>query len=52
MEYGYEGTAAGDRNVGVKRQAIQSGAETAILLIRVEDMMVTQTRGPGGMPGM
>ncbi len=35
----------------VKRQAIQSGAETAILLIRVDDMMVTQTRAPG-MPGM
>ena len=35
----------------VKRQAIQSGAETAILLIRVDDMMVTQTKAPG-MPGM
>ena len=35
----------------VKRQAIQSAAETAVLLIRVDDMMVTQTKAPG-MPGM
>jgi len=35
----------------VKRQAIQSAAETAILLIRVDDMMVTQSRSPMGMPG-
>ena len=34
----------------VKRQAIQSAAETAVLLIRVDDMMVTQSRAPG-MPG-
>jgi thermosome len=34
----------------VKRQAIQSAAETAVLLIRVDDMMITQTKAPG-MPG-
>ncbi len=33
----------------VKTQAIKSGAETASLLIRVDDMMITQT---GGAPGM
>jgi thermosome len=31
----------------VKRQAIQSAAETAALLIRVDDMMVTQSHAPG-----
>ena len=31
----------------VKRQAIQSAAETAALLIRVDDMMVTQSHSPG-----
>lgn len=36
----------------VKRQAIQSAAETAILLIRVDDMMVTQTKAPGMPDGM
>jgi len=30
----------------VKRQAIQSAAETAILLIRVDDMMITQSKPP------
>lgn len=34
----------------VKRQAIQSAAETAVLLIRVDDMMITQSRPPAGMP--
>ncbi|MDN7024700.1 thermosome subunit [Methanoculleus sp. FWC-SCC1] len=33
----------------VKTQAIKSGAETASLLIRVDDMMITQS---GGAPGM
>jgi len=31
----------------VKKQAIQSAAETASLLIRVDDMMITQNRAPG-----
>jgi archaeal chaperonin len=31
----------------VKTQAIKSGTETAMLLIRVDDMMVTQTGGKG-----
>ncbi|MCP1661396.1 MAG: thermosome subunit [Methanocalculus sp. MSAO_Arc1] len=31
----------------VKRQAIQSASEIASLLIRVDDMMVTQSHGPG-----
>jgi len=34
-----------------KRQAIQSATEAAIMLIRVDDMMVTREGGaPGGMP--
>jgi thermosome len=32
-----------------KRQSIQSASETAVMLIRVDDMMITQSR-PGGMP--
>jgi thermosome len=35
-----------------KRQSIQSASETAIMLIRVDDMMITQPGGRGGMPGM
>ncbi|MDD1718820.1 MAG: thermosome subunit, partial [Methanoregulaceae archaeon] len=35
-----------------KRQAIQSSAESAIMLIRVDDMMVTQNKPPAGMPQM
>ena len=31
----------------VKKQAIQSAAETASMLIRVDDMMITQNRAPG-----
>ena len=34
-----------------KRQSIQSASETAIMLIRVDDMMITQSKG-GQMPGM
>jgi chaperonin GroEL (HSP60 family) len=36
-----------------KRQSIQSASETAVMLIRVDDMMVTQTKAPGsgGAPG-
>jgi thermosome len=30
-----------------KRQSIQSASETAIMLIRVDDMMITQTNKPG-----
>lgn len=33
-----------------KRQSIQSASETAIMLIRVDDMMITQQGGKGGMP--
>ncbi|MDD1702646.1 MAG: TCP-1/cpn60 chaperonin family protein [Methanoregula sp.] len=34
-----------------KRQSIQSASETAIMLIRVDDMMITQSKAPaGGMP--
>ncbi|MEI8331246.1 MAG: TCP-1/cpn60 chaperonin family protein, partial [Methanomicrobiales archaeon] len=32
-----------------KRQSIQSASETAVMLIRVDDMMITQSR-PGAMP--
>ena len=37
-----------------KRQSIQSASETAIMLIRVDDMMITQQGGKGGAaaPGM
>lgn len=36
-----------------KRQSIESASETAIMLIRVDDMMITQSKGPaGGMPPM
>jgi thermosome len=30
----------------VKRQAVQSGAEAATMLVRVDDMMITQSRAP------
>ena len=29
-----------------KRQSIQSASETAIMLIRIDDMMVTQSKNP------
>ncbi|HVP96934.1 thermosome subunit alpha [Methanoregula sp.] len=37
-----------------KRQSIQSASETAIMLIRIDDMMITQSHSPaeGQMPGM
>jgi len=36
-----------------KRQSIESASETAIMLIRVDDMMITQSkRAPAGMPPM
>jgi thermosome len=35
-----------------KRQSIQSASETAALLIRVDDMMITQNKVPAGMPPM
>jgi chaperonin GroEL (HSP60 family) len=37
-----------------KRQSIQSASETAIMLIRVDDMMITQQGGKSGAaaPGM
>ena len=36
-----------------KRQSIQSSAESAIMLVRVDDMMITQNRpsSPAGMGG-
>jgi len=34
-----------------KRQAIQSASETAAMLVRVDDMMITQQKAPAGMPG-
>ena len=33
-----------------KRQSIQSSAEAAILLMRVDDMMITQQKEPAGAP--
>jgi chaperonin GroEL (HSP60 family) len=35
-----------------KRQSIQSASETAIMLIRVDDMMITQQGGKGAAPPM
>lgn len=35
-----------------KRQSIQSASETAVMLIRVDDMMITQQGGRGAPPGM
>jgi chaperonin GroEL (HSP60 family) len=35
-----------------KRQSIQSATETAALLVRVDDMMITQNKKPAGMPPM
>ena len=35
-----------------KRQSIQSASETAIMLIRVDDMMITQSKAPAGIPPM
>jgi len=54
----YEGKVVDMLSEGVieplrsKRQSIQSASETAIMLIRVDDMMITQQGGKGGMPGM
>lgn len=33
-----------------KRQSIQSASETAVMLIRVDDMMITQSKAPAGAP--
>jgi chaperonin GroEL (HSP60 family) len=33
-----------------KRQSIQSASETAAMLVRVDDMMITQQKRPAGMP--
>lgn len=35
-----------------KRQSIQSASETSIMLIRVDDMMITQSPKKAGAPGM
>jgi thermosome len=35
-----------------KRQSIQSASETAVMLIRVDDMMITQSKTPSAPPGM
>ncbi len=49
----YEGTVIDMLGEGVleplrsKRQSIQSASETAVMLIRVDDMMITQSRAPG-----
>ena len=34
-----------------KRQAIQSSAESAMMLVRVDDMMITQNKTPARVPG-
>ncbi len=52
----YEGTVIDMLGEGVleplrsKRQSIQSASETAVMLIRVDDMMITQSKSPGAAP--
>jgi chaperonin GroEL (HSP60 family) len=52
----YEGTVVDMLGEGVleplrsKRQSIQSATETAVMLIRVDDMMITQSKSPGAAP--
>jgi chaperonin GroEL (HSP60 family) len=56
----YEGTVIDMLGEGVleplrsKRQSIQSATETAVMLVRVDDMMITQSKspGPGSAPAM
>jgi len=35
----------------VKTQAIQSAAEAAIMILRIDDVIASKSGGPGGMPG-
>jgi chaperonin GroEL (HSP60 family) len=35
----------------VKTQAIQSAAEAAVMIIRIDDVISSKSGGPGGMPG-
>jgi archaeal chaperonin len=35
----------------VKTQAIQSAAEAAVMIIRIDDVIASKSGGPGGMPG-
>ena len=34
----------------VKTQAIQSAAEAAVMIIRIDDVIASKSRGPGGAP--
>jgi chaperonin GroEL (HSP60 family) len=35
----------------VKTQAIQSAAEAAVMILRIDDVIASKAGGPGGMPG-
>jgi len=35
----------------VKTRAIQSAAEAAIMILRIDDVIASKSGGPGGMPG-
>jgi chaperonin GroEL (HSP60 family) len=35
----------------VKTQAINSAAEAAIMILRIDDVIASKSGGPGGMPG-
>jgi thermosome len=35
----------------VKTQAIQSAAEAAVMILRIDDVIASKSGGPGGMPG-
>ena len=35
----------------VKTQAIQSAAEAAVMIIRIDDVIASKSGGPGGAPG-
>jgi chaperonin GroEL (HSP60 family) len=36
----------------VKTQAIQSAAEAAVMILRIDDVIASKSGGPGGAPGM
>jgi archaeal chaperonin len=35
----------------VKTQAVQSAAEAAVMILRIDDVIASKSGGPGGMPG-
>jgi chaperonin GroEL (HSP60 family) len=37
--------------LSVKTQVIQSAAEAAVMIPRIDDVIASKSGGPGGMPG-